>query len=171
MNAAFVPTRIEPGPRRRHEARVQQFSRDPSLLIDLDGLSATDVEVPDLVLAVCSSFGVEAPTLKFHARRSPYTGVTEQPRWLLQKLHGDQRVEELERSGRSTLPVFGAIRLGRTTTLMTLAHELGHHLVFSLEPARTPAHGRVWVGRFDDSAHALNGLIWGLGTSPTGSLT
>lgn len=171
MNADYVPTRIEPGPRRRHETRVQQFSRDPSLLLGLDGLAASDVEVPDLALAVCSSFGVEAPALKFHARRSPYTGVTEQPRWLLAELHGDRKVEELERTQRSTLPVFGAIRLGRTTTLMTLAHELGHHLVFSLEPPRTPAHGRAWVGRFDDSAYALDRLIRGLGSPSTGSLT
>lgn len=50
---------------------------------------------------------------------------------------------------------FGAIRLGRTTTLMTLAHELGHHLVFSLDPPSTPAHGKLWVQRFDEAAAAI----------------
>jgi hypothetical protein len=57
------------------------------------------------------------------------------------------------------LSVFGAIRLGRTTTLMTLAHELGHHLVFSLDPVSTPAHGKRWVARFDESADAIEQLL------------
>ena len=152
MNTAVTPRRIRPGPTRRHEARVQRFSRDAELLSRLDGLSVSDAQVPDIVLEVCSSLGVEAPKLKFHAQRSPYTGATEQPRWLLVDTHGQGHIEELERGMRTPFAPFGAIRLGRTTTLMTVAHEVGHHLVFALDPPSTPAHGRVWVGRFDDAA-------------------
>jgi hypothetical protein len=98
---------------------------------------------------------VEVPRLKFHARRSPYTGATEQPRWLLVQIHGEPRIRQIESTMGSPLPVYGAIRLGRTTTLMTLAHELGHHLVFSLDPASTPAHGKRWIQRFDESASSI----------------
>ena len=64
-----------------------------------------------------------------------------------------------ERNGWGALPPTGAIRLGRSTTLMTVAHELGHHLVFHLDPARTPSHGNRWVERFDDAAAVISGLI------------
>ena len=62
-------------------------------------------------------------------------------------------------NGWGALPLDGAIRLGRTTTLMTLAHELGHHLVFHLESPSTPAHGRVWVGRFDEAASWIQWVV------------
>jgi len=153
----YIP--IASGPRRRHQARVQRFSDDPLLLEQLDGLAVSDSEAADLVLLVCSSFGVEAPRLKFHARRSPYTGATEQPRWMLVENHGEQKVNEIESGMRTPFAVFGTIRLGRTTTLMTLAHELAHHLVFALEPPATPAHGKRWVRRFDESAQAIRLLI------------
>lgn len=172
MHPAVTPRRIRPGPTRRHEARVQRFSRDAPLLSKLDGLSVSDTEVPDIVLEVCSSLGVEAPKLKFHARRSPYTGATEQPRWLLVEMYGRDRIEELERSMRAPYAPFGAIRLGRTTTLMTVAHELGHHLVFALDPPSTPAHGRVWVGRFDDAALRIRRILARQhGDSPVSILT
>lgn len=153
---------IEPiasGPKRRHEARVQRFSADSELLGMLDGLAVSDADAPDLVLSVCSSFGVEAPRLKFHARRSPYTGATEQPRWLLADVHGESKILRIESGMASPFDAFGVIRLGRTTTLMTLAHELGHHLVFSLDPPSTPAHGKRWVLRFDQSAAAIQTLL------------
>lgn len=50
----------------------------------------------------------------------------------------------------------GAIRLGRATTLMTVAHELGHHLVFHLDPLATPPHGNQWVARFDEAAAVID---------------
>lgn len=150
---------IASGPRRRHQSRVQQFSDEPLLLEQLDGLAVSDTDAADLVLSVCSSFGVEAPRLKFHARRSPYTGATEQPRWLLVESHGEQKINQIESGMRSPFALFGAIRLGRTTTLMTLAHELAHHLVFALDPAATPAHGKRWVQRFDESARAIQLLL------------
>ena len=65
----------------------------------------------------------------------------------------------MENRMRTPFALFGAIRLGRTTTLMTLAHELAHHLVFALDPSATPAHGRRWVQRFDESAQAIRALL------------
>jgi hypothetical protein len=138
---------------------VLRFSDDPALLERLDGLSVSDAEVPDLVLSVCSSFGIESPQLKFHGGRSPYTGATEQPRWLLVAIHGEQKVDHIEDAMAHPLPAFGAIRLGRRSTLMTVAHELGHHVVFSLDPLTTPAHGKQWVRRFDECAGALASQI------------
>jgi hypothetical protein len=155
MTARISYASIARGPRRRHQARVQRFSDDPLLLEQLDGLAVADTEAADLVFAVSSSFGVEAPRLKFHARRSPYTGATEQPRWLLVESHGEAKIDQMERGMRTPFAQFGAIRLGRTTTLMTLAHELAHHLVFALDPPATPAHGKRWVQRFDESAQAI----------------
>jgi hypothetical protein len=159
MTTGITSEPIASGPRRRHQARVQKFSANPILLERLDVLSVSDDDVPDLVLSVCCSFGVEAPQLKFHGGRSPYTGATEPPRWLLVAIHGESKVKQLEREMAGSLSVFGAIRLGRTTTLMTLAHELGHHLVFSLDPVSTPAHGKRWVTRFDESAAAIEQLL------------
>jgi hypothetical protein len=159
MTARIPYTPIASGPRRRHQARVQRFSDDPLLLEQLDGLAVSDSDVADLVLSVCSSFGVEAPRLKFHARRSPYTGATEQPRWLLVESHGEQRIDEIESGMRTPFALYGSIRLGRRTTLMTLAHELAHHLVFALDPSATPAHGKRWVQRFDESARAIRLLL------------
>jgi hypothetical protein len=159
MTSGITYEPIAGGPKRRHEARVQRFSVDPALLSSLDGLSISDTDVPDLVLFVCSSFGVEAPRLKFHARRSPYTGATEQPRWMLVENHGESEVRRIESGMRVPFAAFGAIRLGRMTTLMTLAHELGHHLVFSIDPTSTPAHGKRWVQRFDESAGAIQRLL------------
>lgn len=159
MTTELAPRQIAQGPTRRHQARVLRFSTNPALLERFDRLAVSEADIPDLVLSVCSSFGVEAPLLKFHARRSPYTGATEQPRWLLVAIHGRQEVDHLEDTMTSPLPAFGAIRLGRTTTLMTLAHELGHHIVFSLDPPSTPPHGKQWVGRFDQCAEAINRLM------------
>ncbi|RLE16981.1 MAG: hypothetical protein DRJ28_00240 [Actinobacteria bacterium] len=159
MSTRFNPQPIARGPRRRHQARVQKFSADPVLLAYLDGLAISDSEVPPVVDAVCLAMGVESPRLRFHARRSPYTGATEQPRWWLIDLYGEDRIRSIERDGNRTLPQHGAIRLGRTTTLMTVAHELGHHLVFVLDPLATPAHGRRWVHRFDQAAKKIRALI------------
>ena len=64
-----------------------------------------------------------------------------------------------EMRGRRRLRENGAIRLGRETTLMTLSHELGHHLVNWLDPESTAAHGNVWIRRFDQAAEAIDELI------------
>jgi hypothetical protein len=68
-------------------------------------------------------------------------------------------VTRYEMRGRRRLRENGAIRLGRTTTLMTLAHELGHHLVNWLDPESTASHGNVWVHRFDQAAEVIDRLV------------
>lgn len=143
---------IDPGPKRRHSARVVQFSRDSVRLLLLDAYSVDDTTVELIAAAVCADFGIAMPQFKFNARRSPYTGACERPRSSWVALLGEPTVAEREANGWGSLPQDGAIRLGRRTTLMTLAHELGHHAVFHLDPPSTPAHGRIWVSRFDQAA-------------------
>jgi hypothetical protein len=159
MEVTVTPVSVRRGPTRRHDTRVRRFSRDYALLERLDGLAVGDAEATRLIEEVCWASGVEVPKLKFHARRSMYTGATEQPRATWIALHGEDDVWRHERATGKRFPLFGAIRLGRLATLMTVAHELGHHLVFALEPARTPAHGKVWIGRFDDAAAMIGAAI------------
>jgi hypothetical protein len=121
-------------------------------LLDLDAICAGEFAVAAIVDFACKDFGVPEPRLKFHANRSPYTGACERPREVWVTLLGESVVARREREGWGVLPPTGAIRLGRTTTLMTLAHELGHHAVFHLDDPKTPAHGRRWVLRFDQAA-------------------
>ncbi len=149
----------DPGPRRRHHARVQQFSRDPDLIAHLDSFVVSDDGARVLVEASCREFGVAAPALKFHARRSMFTGATERPRSVWVSELGEHEVLRREMNGWGAVPPTGAIRLGRTTTIMTIAHELGHHLVFLREPPGTPAHGKLWVARFDEAAGVLKRCI------------
>ena len=73
--------------------------------------------------------------------------------------HGESAIRRIESGMRVPFAAFGVIRLGRMTTLMTLAHELGHHMVFALDPTLTPAHGKRWVQRFDESAGAIQRLL------------
>jgi len=152
MNDSIQIVKVRRGPIRRHDARVQRFSRDYSLLLRLDSLAVDDDAASFLVEEVCWASGVEAPRLKFHARRSQYTGATEQPRAAWVASFGEARVQEREHTTGRPIEPFGAMRLGRQSTLMTIAHELGHHVVFALELPNTPAHGKVWIGRFDNAA-------------------
>lgn len=151
----FDITSFDPGPRRRHWARVLQFSRNPERILDLDSWAGDAESIEMLTLDLCSAFGVPIPRLKFHARRSPYTGACERPRHSWVDLLGEEELEFREQNGWGVVPETGAIRFGRIATLMTVAHEIGHHLVFHLDVSSTPAHGRVWVSRFDDAALAI----------------
>lgn len=138
---------------------MQRFSVDSVLLERLDVLAVDADESRKVVNAVCLDFGIELPHLLFHARRSPYTGATEQPRRLLVERHGESEVRQFEVGRRGPVPINGAIRLGRTTTLMTVAHELGHHLVFSLDPPTTPSHGKRWVRRYTEAAASIQAML------------
>lgn len=159
MSDTIATQRIAAGPTRRHWARVLQFSSNTEVLQMLDEIAVDDTSAAEIVRDMCREMGVPEPTLKFHARRSPYTGACERPRSGWVGLLGEAEVAERETNGWGSLPPDGAIRLGRTTTLMTLAHELGHHLVFHLEPVSTPAHGRVWVRRFDEAATWIRWVV------------
>lgn len=152
---SLASSSIEAGPKRRHWSRVEQFSRAPELLLGLDQVSVVDPAIAGLVAFACQDFGVPVPRIKLHASRSPYTGACERPRSVWVALLGEDEVALREAAGWGALPPDGAIRLGRTTTLMTLAHELGHHAVFHLDDPTTPAHGRRWVLRFDQAAEMV----------------
>lgn len=151
--------RIETSPSRRHDGRVARRSRDHALLRRLDRLVVDERDAAVAVERVCDTWNVAIPRLRFHARRSMFTGAAERPRssWVAEL--GEAEVTRRESNGWGELPPNGALRLGRSTTLMTLAHELGHHLVFHLDPVMTPHHGYVWVDRFDDAAGAIAALI------------
>lgn len=153
------PTRIKASPPRRHDGRVARRSRDHALLHRLDRLVVEEHDAAVAVERVCDAWNVALPRLRFHARRSPFTGATERPRTSWVDELGEAEVSLREANGWGELPVSGALRLGRSTTLMTLAHELGHHLVFHLDPVSTPHHGFVWVDRFDDAAGVIADLI------------
>ncbi len=159
METTVTPVPVRRGPIRRHDARVRRFSRDFTLLERLDGLAVDDAAASALIEDICWASGVEAPALKFHARRSMYTGATERPRGAWVALHGEREVLRHERSTGRPVPLFGAIRLGRVSTLMTVAHEVGHHLVFALDPPKTPAHGKVWIAHFDDVSASIASAI------------
>jgi hypothetical protein len=138
---------------------VWRQSADFERLQRLDRLVVSEFDALTAVTAACADVDVPVPDLRFHARRSPFTGATELPRavWITR---GDpDLMAKLEIKGRRGLRENGAIRLGRTTTLMTLAHELGHHLVNWLDPESTAAHGNVWVKRFDQAAAVIDGLV------------
>jgi len=161
MTVTIRPVQNGPGPRRRHHARVQQFSSDPRLLDRLDSLVVSDSAARALIEASCHGLDVPLPVLKFHARRSMFTGATERPRFAWVEELGEREVLRRESNGWGAVPVTGAIRLGRSTTMMTIAHELAHHVVFFRDPPNTPAHGKVWVARFDEAAQTLESFVAG----------
>ena len=154
---SIEPHRIDTTPVRRHEHRVQSVSSDYQRLRRLDHLVVGEDDASTIVTFVCRWTGVPVPRLKFHARRSPFTAATERPR---DRVVAESRALGLAISSEvSVLAPEGAIRLGRSVTLMTLSHELGHHLVHHVDPFDTPAHGNVWVGRFDQAAAVVAGLL------------
>ncbi len=151
------PVRIASSPRRRHDGRVQRVSADFGLLRRLDLMAVDDQDARRVVSAICAAWGIPEPVLRFHARRSPFTAACEPP----------AQDTDVPVKGRGAAPgsggrgryEHGALRLGRTVTLMTLAHELGHHAVHHLDPPATPAHGNVWIGRFDEAAAVIDGML------------
>jgi hypothetical protein len=150
-------TTIEPTNRiPRHEHRVRTFSRDYELIIGVgDRYVVEAAEVRDLVGHASATFGIPEPDLVFNSRRRSDTGQCWAPRSLAVQTYGEDRVAAWERHHRRSYPAGGQIRLGTMTTVRTLSHEFGHHLVHMLEPTRTPAHGKVWVARFDDAIECI----------------
>jgi hypothetical protein len=144
----------------RHEHRVRAFSRDYGLITgfgDRYTVEATDAEA--LVRAVTDRFGVPIPDLAFNGRRRHDTGQCWAPRWHAARTNGEERIAAWEAHHDRPYPEDGRIRLGTTTTLRTLGHELGHHLVHFLDPVHTPGHGKVWVGRFDDALGIISVIV------------
>lgn len=144
----------------RHEHRVRSFSRNYGLITQLgDRYTVESDEAAVLVGAVSAHFGVPEPDLAFNPRRRSDTGQCWAPRPIASKLYGEHRIVAWEEHYRRPYPPDGQIRLGAQTTVRTLGHELGHHLVHVLEPIRTPVHGKVWVGRFDDAMDVIAGQV------------
>jgi len=112
-----------------------------------------------MVEAVVERFEIPAPDLAFSVRRRPDTGQCWAPRWHAVATNGEDRILAWEERYRRIYLAAGQIRLGTTTRLRTLAHELGHHLVHHLDPVHTPAHGKVWVGRFDDAMATIADMM------------
>lgn len=159
MELRITPKRIDSSPRRRHDGRVSRQSVDFTRLQRLDQFVVSEDDARKAVVAVCTAFGVAVPDLRFHARRSPFTGATELPRAVWIARGDSDLMAKIEMNGGHRLRENGAIRLGRTTTLMTLSHELGHHLVNWLDHESTASHGNVWVHRFDQAAEVIDGLV------------
>jgi hypothetical protein len=136
---------------------VRTFSVDYSRIRRLDHLIVGEGDAAAAVAAVCERAGVPLPALRFHARRSPFTGACEAPRSSTPDGLAIAGGRDHPSAARRT--EHGAIRLGRSVTLMTLAHELGHHLVHHLDDPGTPAHGKLWVLRFDQAAAVIDDLI------------
>ncbi len=144
-----APT-LEPHPPvpNAHDRRIRERSADPALLVRLRTLRTDRAGAAAIVAAVCDALGVPRPRLGTHARRRPETGHTRPPARITKGLALDPR----------RYPPEGHIQLSATPTLGVIAHELGHHLVFHLDPPRTPAHGYRWVDRYDAAAHTIVGL-------------
>jgi len=144
----------------RHEHRVRRFSRNYDLIREIGGRYTVEKpEAEALVRTVVDRFGVPMPALAFNRRRRPDTGECWPPRAAIVEANGEEQVAAWEAYRHREVPEHGQIRLGHTTMLRTIAHELGHHLVHHLEPKRTPAHGKVWVGRFDDAMEEIADLL------------
>lgn len=144
--------------RARHEHRVESFSRDHRLLTDLRDLGVDRGGAIRIADHVCSTFSVPVPQLTFHRGRSAHTGYCVAPKHAASARHGADAVSRWEAT-HEPWPRDGMIRLGDPTSLATIAHELGHHLVHFRERTTTPAHGKVWVRRFDDAAAAIAALL------------
>lgn len=144
----------------RHEHRVREFSRDYRLIIDFGDRYTIDAAgAARLIRAVTGESNVPAPHIATNSRRRVDTGQCWAPRWYVIETNGVERLTAWEQHYRRPYPEHGQIRIGTTTTLRTLAHEIGHHLVHHLDPLGTPAHGKVWVGRFDDAMEAIAGRV------------
>lgn len=137
---------------------MERFTRDHRLLTHLRDLGVNRDGAIRVVDQICSTFAIPAPELTFHRGRSPHTGYCVAPKHTASARHGADAVSRWE-AAHEPWPRNGMIRLGDPTSLATIAHEFGHHLVHFLERTTTPAHGKVWVARFDDAAAAIAMLL------------
>lgn len=140
----------------RHEHMVRRFSVDHDLIGALRGGAVDRTQAAWIVEQVCTELAVPAPEVTFHGRRGPHTGYCQMPRSRAVQRSEHAAVERWEAAKRRRWPASGLLRFGDPTSLGTVAHELGHHLVNHLDPAATPSHGKRWVNRFDQAA----ALVW-----------
>ena len=144
--------------RARHEHRVEEFSRNYSLLTSLRELGVDRAGASRLVDLIATQWSVTPPRLTFHRGRGAHTGYSVAPREVAVTRHGSDAVARWETTNGPWTHE-GTIRLGDPTSLATIAHEAGHHLVHHLDPVSTAAHGKRWVRRFDDAAEVIQSVI------------
>lgn len=152
-------TFIRPSPGARYDHMLRRFSVDAERIVRLRTLGVAREGARELVERVAGELDVAPPDVTFHAGRGAHTGYCQMPRGRAVALSGEGGVARWERAKRRPWPTNGMIRLGDPTSVGTVAHELSHHLVNALDPLTTPAHGKVWVGRFDDSARVVQQLV------------
>lgn len=155
------PVRIDilpPKPPARHEHTLRRFSRRLAAITALGRLGVDREDARRLIEAVCDSLDLPAPLVTFHRGRSPFTGYCRKPRSNAVELWGEAAVVDWEKAKRQGWPPDGMIRLGDPTSLATVAHELGHHLVNHRERPATPGHGKAWVHWFDLAAAGVGRL-------------
>jgi hypothetical protein len=141
-----------------YDYMVRRFSTDSALIVQLRKEGVERLTAAGLIQGMANDLGVTPPAVTFHGRRGPHTGYCQMPRWRAVAQTEESTVTNWERAKRRDWPDAGMIRLGDPTSLGTMAHELGHHLVNLLDDAKTPAHGKVWVARFDLAAATLERL-------------
>ena len=150
-----VPERVT------HQQRIIDYSQHYDAMVTwrAHGIEAADSQ--HIIERVCARFSVPPPATLFHPRRSPHTGVTWAPRWHRTLAMGEKATAEEEQKQGRPWQEHGEIRVGSLTAVSTLAHELGHHLVYHREPFGTAPHGKAWVSWFDQALlavlEALNG--------------
>jgi hypothetical protein len=137
---------------------LRRFSRDPVLIMRLRGIGVDRAAARALIEEVAFDAGAPPPDVTFHGGRGPHTGYCRQPRGRAIELSSERYLAAWE-DEKGPWPEHGMIRLGDPTSLGTVAHELGHHLVNVFDPASTPPHGKVWVARFDAAAAHIATLV------------
>lgn len=143
----------------RYDHMVRRFTRDAQAIDSLINRGVEPPEVGSAVRYLADTHDVMVPEVTFHGRRGAHTGYCMAPRPVIVARTGEGPVQQWEREKSRQWPDTGMIRLGNPTSLATVAHELGHHLVNVLHPPKTPVHGKVWVARFDEAAATIGDLF------------
>ena len=143
----------------RYQHMVLRFSRDAHSISELRNVGVGRPAAQTLIRQACAEFAVTEPLVTFHARRGPHTGYCMAPRQVMVSKIGEDPIASWESQKAKPWPETGMIRLGDPTSLETVTHELGHHLVNWLERPSTPPHGKVWVGRFDDAVAVMRTFV------------
>jgi hypothetical protein len=146
----------------RHEHLVRRHSRQLSVITELRRNAVPRATCTWLVSQVCADLDVPGPEVTFHRGRGPHTGYCQMPRQRAIERADTASVESWEISRSRDWPQFGMLRFGDPTSLGTVAHELGHHLVNHCEPATTTPHGKRWVHWFDVAAGQVARHTWNL---------
>jgi len=152
----------------RHDFTVRRFSSDYELLVRLQSIGVDEAGAGYLIATTSTLAGVPQPTVTFHGARGPHTGFYQSPRHRAVLRFGEEAVAGWERDRRRRWPTDGMIRLGRTTSASTVAHELGHHLTQHLERPGVATHGKLWVGHFDAAARIVGGELDGVQLTAVG---